>query len=409
MKTINGIKVGNVVNLSINGKLHKKNCGSPKEADELFKAVLKAKEFPTDENVRAIKVLLNEKLRVALLAGLETDIDNGEVFLAGFNTPLPLTLVDIIKEYHENNYPIEPIINFWKLLMINPDKRIRTVLFDFISKHDFVLTDMGYMIVYKAVNIKPKVVQVVPEEQPQTFISDLDTYIIKMYFHVKKVWKEKANKYSVYATNENTFGVVKTKNIGKTAPDNIFVIGELGNLYDLIENKEIRPIIYPPVEVDNTIIYTDMHTNQMNIVLGEPVRMDRKNCDSDPLVDCSYGLHVGATSYVNGYARNAGAVLACFINPANVVAVPTSDTSKMRVTEYFPFAVATYENGKIDIIEQKYFENDYCNFEISEIEAMIEKVKSEEFPMEKAINAEPEIRPMSELLKILELRVVDIT
>ena len=68
---IQAIRVGNTVNVSLCGKLHKKNCGNSKEADGLFKLVLKAKEDPTDENIKAIKCYLNEKLRVAFLVGLE--------------------------------------------------------------------------------------------------------------------------------------------------------------------------------------------------------------------------------------------------------------------------------------------------------------------------------------------------
>ena len=80
MKNINAVKQGTTINISIDGKLHKKNCGSPSEANELFKAVLKAKENPTDENIKALRCYLNEKLRVALIAGLESDPESGEVF-----------------------------------------------------------------------------------------------------------------------------------------------------------------------------------------------------------------------------------------------------------------------------------------------------------------------------------------
>jgi hypothetical protein len=147
----------------------------------------------------------------------------------------------------------------------------------------------------------------------------------------------------------------------------------------------------------------------MTIELGKPVRMERKECDSDPAIDCSYGLHVGATAYVERFAnRGESVILACLVNPANVVAVPNYDHSKMRVAEYFPFAFATYENGKIDIVEQKYFEEDYCEYEAEELEQQIAKVKAEEKPIETAINAEEEERPMSELMKILETRLFDI-
>jgi hypothetical protein len=82
----------------------------------------------------------------------------------------------------------------------------------------------------------------------------------------------------------------------------------------------------------------------------------------------------------------------------------------MRVSEYFPFALAEYDfdKKKISIIEEKYFENDYKAYEVIELEKLVTKVKSEEKPIEKAQNAEDEVRPMSELLKIIEGRMIDL-
>ena len=395
MKNINAIKTGNVVNISIGGKLHKKNCGNPKEADDLFRLVLKAKADPSDANLRAIKLCLNEATRIAMMAGLEADPDLGEVYLAGFNTPIPDDLVEVIKEYHENAYPLDAIINFWKLLMINPDKRVRTDLFKFIKTHDFVLTDTGYMLVYKAVYYKDK-------EQKNIFAE----FISNQFLHVKKDWKCSPNKYFVYRDSVGNYNITKieTAEGWNEKEKDIEILGKLGELYDSLFGENI--------EKENVSVYTDMYTRTMRIVLGKPVKMERKKCNGDPMVECSWGLHVGCTEYVNTYGSRVcngeGVVLVCLINPANVVAVPTADCTKIRVTEYFPIAVATYEDGKIDIVEQKYFESDYREYEIKELEEQIAKVKSEELPIETAINAQKEERPMSELLKIIQGRICDI-
>ena len=391
MKNIQGIKVGNVVNISINGKLHKKNCGSPKEADELFKLVLVAKENPSDANLKAVRMYLNEKTRIAMLAGLESDVDTGEIFLAGFNTPIPFTLVEVIKEYHENGYPMDAIVNFWKLLMINPDTRVRTSLFDFITTHDFVLTDKGYMVVYKAVYRKETEVK-----RDRTF----EEFVSNQYLHVKKDWKCNPNKYVVIKNGEGNLVITK---YDTAVANNLDALGKLGELYDAIFKSADE------AEAQSVATYTDMHTKKMNIELGVPTKMDRKDCDSDPAVECSYGVHVGSTSYVERFANSNSVILACLISPANVVAVPNYDHSKMRVTEYFPIAVATYNDGKIDFVEQKYFEEDYSVYELQELEEQIEKVRVNELPIEKAINAEPEERPFSELMKMLESRVHDIS
>lgn len=394
MKNINAVKIGNVVNLSINGKLHKKSCGSAKEANELYRLVLTAREDPSDENIKAVRCYLNEKTRIAMEAGLESDPETGEVYLAGFNTPIPLTLVEVIKEYHDNGFPLDAILNFWKLLMINPDKRVRTSLFDFITTHDFVLTDKGYMVVYKAVYRKNEVDNSFPE------------FISNRFLHVKKTWKEKPSNYVVYRDENNEFAITNIKTAEKWDSEKLKeteVLGNLADLFNSIFNTDNK------TGEESTALYTDMHSRTMTIELGVPVKMDRKECDSDPSQDCSYGLHCGATAYVERFAnRNESIILVCLVNPAHVVAVPEYDHSKMRVAEYFPYAFATYTDGKIDIIEEAFFEADYQEYELAEVEEQIAKIHAEQLPIDNAMGAEEETRPMAELMKILETRLVDI-
>lgn len=398
MKNINVIKIGNMVKISVNGKLHQKNCGSPEEADELFRLSLKAKNDPSEENVRNIMGYLNEKTRVAILTGLEHDPETGEVFLEGFNTPIPQTLVDIIKEYHENEYPLEPIMNFWKLLMINPDKRVRKDLFDFITTHDFVLTDNGYMVVYKSVYEQDI------ENGLDSAAKEFAEYVAQKHLHVKKDWKCSPRKYVVYKDlDDGSFNITKavTAETWDEEEKEIEIMGNLADLFDSIYNVE-------ETEEAKVPTFTDMYTRKMTIKIGEAVSIERKDCDADFRRECSYGLHVGATKYVENFAGSSGKILVCYVNPANVVAVPSYDHSKMRVCEYFPFALAKFENGKIDIIEQSYYESDYSEYEAQELNKLVEKIKAEETPLEKAMNAENEERPMSELLKIIESRLVDI-
>ena len=310
MKNINAVKIGNVVNISIDGKLHKKNCGSPKESDELFRLVLKARENPTDENLKAVRLYLNEKTRIAMEAGLEADPETGEVYLAGFNTPIPLTLVEVIKEYNENQYPLDAILNFWKLLMINPDVRVRESLFDFITTHDFVLTEKGYMVVYKAVYRKNEV-----DNSFAEFVSN-------RFLHVKKTWKESPKNYLVYRNEDDALAItnVKTAEKWNEKEKGVEVLGNLDALFNSIFNTDNK------VGEVSTALYTDMHTRSMTIELGVPVKMERKECDSDPAQDCSYGLHCGATAYVERFAnKGESVILVCLVNPAHVVAVPNYD------------------------------------------------------------------------------------
>ena len=390
MKQINALKSGNTVNISLNGKLYKKNCGSPEMADDLYRLTLEAKANPTDEAVMKVLCFLNERTRIAMECGLETDALNGEVYLAGFNTPVPMTLIEVIKDYHENGYPMDAIINFWKLLMLNPDILVRESLFDFIKTHDFVLTDTGYMVVYKAVNYKSR------RE------NDLAEFITNQYLHVKKDWKCSANKYVVYQTlADNEYHITKkttAKNLD-VKEKGVTIYGKLGNMF-----KDIDKYI-----VDSDVMYTDWYTQSMEIVLGKPVKQERDICDANPRNSCSNGLHVGATNYVARFGSSNGAVLVCYVNPAHVVAVPNHDHSKMRVSEYFPFALATYDGTDIDIIEQSYFESYYTTYEQNELAEMIEKVRENELPIESAMYAEEESRDMKELQMIIESRLIDIS
>lgn len=399
MRNIQGVKIGSTVNISIDGKLHKKNCNSSEKAKELFGLVLEAKENPSDENIKKIRLFLNEKTRIAMMAGLESDYETGEVYLAGFNTPIPMTLVEVIRDYHNNNFPIDAIINFWKLLMINPDQRVRTSLFDFITTHDFVLTDMGYMLVYKAVYTKS--IERLPVKA-STYFSDAVT---GLYNKIRN-WKCAPKNYVVYRSADGEYKATEYKAATdlkwvRNNPD-AEILGNLNDLYAALVSVE--PVVAEPSQT----VYTDMHTRKMNIIVGEVVVMDRKDCDSDPAIDCSYGLHVGATKYVENFGNGSSTILACLVNPANVVAVPNYDHSKMRVSEYFPVGTANFVNGRIEIVEQSYFESDYVNIEIEELEDQVQKLIAKELPIETAIDAKEETRSMSELTAMIELRLYDL-
>lgn len=75
--------------------------------------------------------------------------------------------------------------------------------------------------------------------------------------------------------------------------------------------------------------YMDCHTRTMDNMIGNEVRMNREDCDSDPNADCSRGLHVCQHEYM----ANGGQLHTVVeINPRDVVAVPARyDARKMRV------------------------------------------------------------------------------
>jgi hypothetical protein len=394
-KRVEGVIIGKTVNLSIDGVMDRKVCKTEALAKKLFKQVLKAKEDPTDENIRMIHGFLNEKTRMMMECGLETDVNSGNAYLAGFNTPIPFTLVDVIKDYHDNKYPMESVINFWKLLMLNPDERVRLSLFDFIKEHDFVLTDTGYMIVYKAVARR---------EEGNTEDGRIAEFVATKALFVKTKWSCSPKKYIVYRDKNDNLSITKqvtAKNWNENEKG-VKILGNLGEMFQKISHF---------VTNDESSPYTDKHTKKMMIKLGEPIIMDRKKCDSDPAIECSFGLHVGATKYVESFGNSGDAILVCYVNPAHVIAVPNYDRTKIRVSEYFPFAIASFEDNKIDIIEQSYFESDYTHYEQEELAKMVEAIHKNEKPIEldSKLKKIEETRSLDELKKIIEYRLIDLT
>ena len=94
------------------------------------------------------------------------------------------------------------------------------------------------------------------------------------------------------------------------------------------------------------------------IKVGEPITMPREECDSDPEVTCSAGLHVGSMEYVHDFGYSDKVILEVLVSPRNVVAVPNDyNNTKMRTCEYYPIAVTNGEN------ENVYLESDYAAFD----------------------------------------------
>ena len=86
--------------------------------------------------------------------------------------------------------------------------------------------------------------------------------------------------------------------------------------------------------------------------------MPREECDSDPNVTCSAGLHVGSMEYVHDFGHSDKVILEVLVSPRNVVAVPNDyNNTKMRTCEYYPIAITNGENESI------YLESDYAAFD----------------------------------------------
>jgi len=108
-----------------------------------------------------------------------------------------------------------------------------------------------------------------------------------------------------------------------------------GQLYSFLEhnNMPITPdgcfMAYKRVNED----FTDLHSGSFDNSPGRVVKMSRAQVDDDPNRTCSAGLHVCSREYLKRF--RGAKLVACKVNPADVVAVPTDyNFTKMRVAQY---------------------------------------------------------------------------
>lgn len=89
----------------------------------------------------------------------------------------------------------------------------------------------------------------------------------------------------------------------------------------------------------------------ITLELGEPIFIKREECDSVQENTCSRGLHVAGKEWLesNYFGKISLMVL---VNPADVVAIPSSDNyGKMRTCAYYPVQVVKRDENE-NIIDE---------------------------------------------------------
>lgn len=105
----------------------------------------------------------------------------------------------------------------------------------------------------------------------------------------------------------------------------------------------------------------DSRTKSFDNSPGKTVTMKREECDSDPNVTCSRGLHAASWVYIPGYPGDV--VINIKVNPKDVVAIPVDyDERKLRCCEFKvleintidkPLTGVTYHDGDILYSDQE--------------------------------------------------------
>lgn len=405
MARIYALRSGLNVTLNVNGATKQFVCTEEEETLELFKeiAALRNNALSGDESaLEQLVAMTDPNYRMKDIAGLTRDND-GNFYLGNYSEPIPTGLMLKIKEYVDLNLSTEPLINFWKLLMLNPDKHVRQSLFQFAERFSFPITDKGYFIAYKSVawkgESKKDLALAVASEYIYKKASGQDTDNIHVYTVEDKVTFVSIGQDCEYKTGEE-FVDSLTEQVREEVPMREVVEAlTSGTSIDAWEYNEHLDTYYRTKGVAAEVTYegglqelytsiikgmdydtptfTDWHTRRSTIILGEAVSMPREDCDNDPNNTCSSGLHVGAPGYVAGFGGRASDnyILACLVSPMNVVAVPYDyDFEKMRTCEYLPYAICKLnDDNSIREVDTRYFEEDYAAIEQSTLDAMLKE------------------------------------
>ena len=413
MARIFALRSGLNVTLNIDGTTKQFVCTDEEESKELFANVAQLRSQALANDPEAYQKLLDmtdPNYRMKDVAGLTRDND-GNFYLGNYSEPIPSGLMRKIKEYVDLNLSTEPLVNFWKLLMLNPDKHVRQSLFQFAERFSFPITDKGYFIAYKSVAWKGE------------SNKDLALAVASEYIY-KKASGQNVDNILVFTVDDETVFVEIGEDGGYTSVNDFITAIEEGADKELervpmMEVIQATQTIYLTPEEDprnqwtyveeedayyrntknvdivhkgslsdlytsivagmdyNTPTFTDWHTRKSTIMLGKAISMPREECDNDPSRTCSSGLHVGAPGYVAGFGGRSRSnyILACLVSPMNVVAVPDDyDFEKMRTCEYLPYAICKLnDDDSIREVDTRYFEEDYSSIEESTLNALLKE------------------------------------
>lgn len=325
------------------------------KVDGIFEKAMAYHKSSTRENHELLIAEISPILRQKYAEHFTFDGTN--YYLGQTLTPIPKTLAKTIVDFVDKDYPLESFTNFWKLCLANPNKEARDKFFDYCQEYGVAITSKGYAILYKAVNKREngsRTGKIVTNQNLAHFVS---ASMLKV-----KGMKKGAHRFSVYKTDN---GYV----LHETHRSNYYGRGTLeGNLQILSENINAFP-----QEAGLVFIPGHTGTHGMEIVLGQPVTMPREKCDPNINNACSYGLHVGSYEYVRSFGNGMDTILACLVNPADIVAIPQYDTSKIRCCRYYPYAIIERDQrGDWNELESHFFEEDYEGLETEEMYNLME-------------------------------------
>ena len=323
------------VTVIINGnhKRIRKDSPDSSEVIELVKLHNASNVAQEREDIVAkIEDLCNPAKKIELKSDGRFEFDGASsMFLKGTSDAIPEFLAKKLLKYIEDKLDVEPLVNFWKNVLLNPDKGVRQQLFGFLEHNGHPITDKGYFLAYKAVKV--------------------------------------ARKYDV-ETGEEVVSVSYNENTGERVEEVLNQSMSFKPYHSGAHGMVVKvgePITMPREECDSDPYQTcsaGLHVGSMEYVHD-------------------FGYSEGVILEVLVSPRNVVAVPEDYNN------------TKMRCCEYYPIAITNGNNENIYLesdyqaIDHNNLEADLEDYEVSKLEIIneIEKELAERRSIAKAITA----------------------
>jgi hypothetical protein len=396
------MRVGNTIVCTIGSKMYQKVCNSNEDILNLYEKALNTNESDYDEVESLIacfevsktkdeerleeqeKESLNQKSLIDWMDSIRNlgdehfEVIGIKLYMKGINITVPEFLALEFAKRRDNQEDLSAMMNFWRLCALNPDPRCREDLYKFLINNDLTLTPSGYFVAYRNVNVKNE------------GLRERNEFVAEQWLKIKTQKRGPKNFVVVWNNEDQEFELMhedKWSNVndetyeadkGYEDEDGFWVEEwEEEDLYEYQGNLQELYVEFVNLEASQQTVYTDGYTGRMEIILGQPVKIDRKQCDANPDRTCSRGLHAANSSWLtSGYFGSVG--LAVLINPMHVIAVPYTDGGKLRCCEYLPIATIEYnDEGKVIPIDTNTFELEYAEYTQEELEDLIENTPLE--------------------------------
>jgi hypothetical protein len=275
---------------------------------------------------------------------IERDPQSGQYYLAGTDKPIAPGLAGRIVDFLAKGIDVEPLINFHKNCLLNPDyDHVQSQLWSFLQYNGHPITPAGYFIAYKRVGLAP--------------------YYKREEEEVKKAGYAKRLDLQSGSAGEEDY-VSRSESF----------------------NPNTGEIEYEEVELGDHLRFVDLYTGDMDNSVGQVVSMEREDVEKDPTRACASGLHVAAMDYIPHYGagtapiappegktwaemetnekyrhireQDSDPVVRVLVNPRHVVSVPYDhDSQKMRTEQYFVLGLCNgreeMEVSPVDYVERE--------------------------------------------------------